>query len=75
VCLSSQATLQAEIRRITVSGQYLTKKKKKIVSLPISRGKKLGIVVSACFPSDFGKHKISRLAWAKSNIPSPKYPE
>jgi hypothetical protein len=57
------ATLEAEIRRIIVSGQLRQKSSD-------LNGKKLGTVAHTCHPSEFEKHKIgdswSRLAWAKT---------
>jgi hypothetical protein len=56
VYLSSQATQEAEIRRITVSGQPRPKKKKKNISRYTLNGKK-PLVVCAYHPSYSRKHK------------------
>jgi hypothetical protein len=55
------AILKAEIERILVPGQPgPKKKKKKKLVRPHLSGKKLGVVVYLCHPSDGGRHKIVR---------------
>jgi hypothetical protein len=65
------ATLEAEFRRILVPCQP---GQKKFARLHIN-GKKLGVVMNTCHPSNGGKHKIrlwSRSAWGKSENLPPK---
>jgi hypothetical protein len=72
VHLLSQATQEAEIRRITVPGQPCGKK---FVRSHLN-SKKLDMVAGFCHPSDGRKHQIGGswfgLAWAKSESLSPK---
>jgi hypothetical protein len=67
------ATWEAKIGRIMDQGQLSQKKK---VARTHLHGKKLGMVVSTCYPSYGEKGKIgglqSRPAWTKIRTSSPK---